>query len=920
VKKLGVFETSIMPDPKEILQNRLTSLRLDYVSDVKKRIEFIKDSWAKARNCNCKSEEFYELTQQVHTLYSSSTTFGLTSLSDTAHKLDGLINSLNEIGDIPTQEHCAQIEIMIQALENITAKNMQSSSIRNNLLNPVKNIVIPDHDSKTIFVIDEDSLVSTQIAAMLESHGYIVNVFNDLLSLKNKIIKTKPALIIMEMMSAEGDLVGAKFLLDIKHRINTDLPTIFISEHDNIHARLQSVKAGSSHYLKKPLDVDKLLTAVDDLLIVHKLDPYRILIIDDDKPLSDFYALVLKQAGLSISVLNNPLETLDVINKIRPELILLDINMFECSGLELASVIRQQEKFTGVSIIFLSSDASLDRKLVAMDTGGDDFLSKPIDPNLLVTTVISRVDRARTLNNMATNLLATTRELENQHSALDKHAIVSITDVNGIISYVNDQFCEISGYSRDELIGNNHNILKSDYHVAAFYKGIWKTLNNKEIWQGEICNRNKRGEEYWVYTTIVPFVDDQLTPYQYVSVHNDITSQVLAQKTLMEDRDTAVNASQAKSDFLSRISHELRTPLNAILGFSQLIDSMNDNHAIETRKEYTNEILMAGDHLLKLINELLDLSRIEAGQLKIDMIAVPICTVLNECCSLMSPLAKKQQVKLIDNYHEWKDSLVSADPIRLKQVIVNLLSNAIKYNIEGGTVKINCKNNKADAILVEIINTGQSIPEDQFDKLFKPFSRLEMHQEKEGTGIGLVLSKSLVELMGATIGFENISNTETRFWIELAEENIEIEANETKLFISNTKSNHVTIQTKCTILYVEDNLINFKLVKEILSSRPNMKLLHAQTAEAGLEMIRSCHIDLILMDIQLPGMNGIECLHMIREETNQKDIPAIAVSAQTHLDENKFAIDSGFEDYISKPINVSGFLNTIDSIIKRTLN
>lgn len=912
-----------MLDPKEILQSRLMFLRQDYIDNVQDKVKSIKDCWAKACTGTSASEEFFELTQQAHTLYGSAATFGLNALSEVAHKLEGLVKSLYENTDAPTAEQYAQIDIMIRALEKTTAdEGKPAKTMRNKFLSNAKNVSIPQRENKTIFVIGDDKQLSMKIATMLESHGYKVHVFNQLQDVKNIIIKVKPSLIIMDMMFPEGDLAGAKFMLDINHRLNTNLPIIYISSRDDIIARLHSVRTGSSHFINKPLDMDKLFATVNEIITQHKLDPFRVLLIDDDKPLSEFYARVLKQAGLSITIVNNPFDALIVMNEVRPELILLDINMPECSGLELASIIRQQEKYTGVSIIFLSANADFEQELDAMDRGGDDFLTKPIEPDYLVTTVISRVNRARTLNSMATNLLSTQRELEDQHSALDKHAIVSITDVKGNITYINNKFCEISGYSRDALLGKNHNILKSNYHVASFYEELWQTLINKEIWQGEICNQDSYGHHYWVYTTIVPFMDESQVPYQYVSVQNEITSQVMAQNKLMQARDTAINASQAKSDFLSRISHELRTPLNAILGFSQLINAMNENPAIETRKEYTKEILMAGDHLLKLINELLDLSRIEAGQLKIDMIAVPLSTLLDECCSLMSPLAKEQQVKIIDNYQDLEQSLVSADPIRLKQVFVNLLSNAIKYNLEGGTVRINCKRNKTNSILVEIINTGQSIPEVQFEKLFKPFSRLDMHQEKEGTGIGLVLSKSLVELMGGKIGCEKTLDNETRFWIELDEKIIKIETKtkETHAFISDTKPNYETSLTKCTILYVEDNMANFKLVKEILGLRPNVELLHAKTAEAGLEMVRTYHIDLILMDIQLPGMNGFKGLQAIREEPDKQDIPAIAISAQSNLDENKLAIESGFKDYICKPIIVAEFLKKIDIIIHKEIS
>ncbi|GAA0792652.1 PAS domain-containing protein [Marinobacterium sediminicola] len=204
-------------------------------------------------------------------------------------------------------------------------------------------------------------------------------------------------------------------------------------------------------------------------------------------------------------------------------------------------------------------------------------------------------------------------EWERQYAALNHHAIVSITDAQGRITYVNDLFCEISGYNREELLGKTHSLVKSDVHDPAFYQDMWRTITSGQLWKGEVCNRRKDGSFYWVESTITPFMDDQGKPYQFVSIRTDITRMKEHERELIAARNEAERANRAKSQFLSSMSHELRTPMNAILGFGQLMEY--DNDLPTEHKESVHEILKAGRHLLDLINEILDLAKVEAGHL-----------------------------------------------------------------------------------------------------------------------------------------------------------------------------------------------------------------------------------------------------------------------------------------------------------------
>lgn len=350
------------------------------------------------------------------------------------------------------------------------------------------------------------------------------------------------------------------------------------------------------------------------------------------------------------------------------------------------------------------------------------------------------------------------RELTQQKETLDHHAIVSIADQQGNITYVNDKFCEISGYSRDELIGKNHRILKSSIHPKEFYQELWDTLSQGNIWQGEICNKRKDNSIYWVESTISPFLDDMGIPYQYVAIRTEITH-------LLQAKVEAEEANKAKSKFLSSMSHELRTPMNAVLGFSQLllIKAKDDK-----TKENINEILNAGQHLLELINQVLDLSKIESGTLPLSIDSYPLTDLINNCLITVMPNANQQGIEINNNIDASNSSIVKVDKTQFRQIILNLLSNAIKYNQKNGKVSVDCLQMNDNLLRITISNTGKGLTPEQQTHIFKPFDRAGAENSNiPGTGLGLVISKDLIERMNGSIGFESEEGKGSCFWIQI---------------------------------------------------------------------------------------------------------------------------------------------------------
>ena len=355
-------------------------------------------------------------------------------------------------------------------------------------------------------------------------------------------------------------------------------------------------------------------------------------------------------------------------------------------------------------------------------------------------------------------LQKTIHELIQQKSALDSHAIVSIADRQGTITYVNDKFCEVSGYNRDELIGKNHRILKSDAHSDEFYQNLWVTISQGKIWHGEICNKRKNNRIYWVESTICPFLDSTGIPYQYVSIRTDITH-------LLEAKIEAEEASRSKSLFISSMSHELRTPMNAILGFSQLIDM---NVKDESTKNYIKEVINAGNHLLKLINEILNLSQIESGKVDLCFDSYSLKDILESCLIMIQPSADDMSIRIDNKVDSLADVKIYVDEVRFKQVMLNLLSNAVKYNKEKGCVTIDYSKEEKGMLYLSITDTGKGIALNQQNNVFSPFDRAgEENSNIPGTGLGLAITKILIESMNGTIGFESTAGEGSCFWIKV---------------------------------------------------------------------------------------------------------------------------------------------------------
>jgi PAS domain S-box-containing protein len=515
-------------------------------------------------------------------------------------------------------------------------------------------------------------------------------------------------------------------------------------------------------------------------------------------------------------------------------------------------------------------------------------------------------------------LAKTLRELNDVNLAIDAHAIVAMTDTQGKITYVNDKFCEISKFAREELIGQDHRIVNSGFHSKDFIRGIWQTIRQGRVWQGEIKNKAKDGSFYWVDTTIVPRLGDDGKPVQYIAIRADMTErqrldQKLQQTNLELEYATSVaeKANRAKSEFLSSMSHELRSPLNAILGFTQLLESGSPPPS-PTQKVKIDQILRAGWYLLELIDEILDLALIESGKLSLSMESISLAEVLQDCHGMIEPQAQKSGISL--NFPQFDGPcFVHGDKTRLKQVIVNLLSNAIKYNRVGGAVEVTCHATGAGLIRINVKDGGEGLLPEKIAQLFQPFNRLGQESGSvQGTGIGLVVCKRLTELMGGQIGVHSTRHVGSVFWIELALGSAQQFARPSAGSAIGYRAPAQSVASQRTLLYVEDNPANMELVAQLMERRPGVHLLTAGDAMQAIAMARSEQPQVILMDINLPDISGIEALKILRDDPLTAHIPVLALSANAMSHDIGNGLAAGFFRYITKPIKIDPFMEALD--------
>jgi PAS domain S-box-containing protein len=637
-------------------------------------------------------------------------------------------------------------------------------------------------------------------------------------------------------------------------------------------------------------------------------------------------------------------------------------------------------------------------------------------------------------------------ELEMQKFAMDQHAIISITDIDGIIIYANDLFCKISGHSLDELIGQSHRVVGSRHHAEEFFRELWQTILDGRVWRGEICNTSKSGENYWVAATIVPLLDGEGRPERFIAIRTDITHRKRAEALIDESRsflqgitdtlddgvyrldanlhcvflnpeaerlleitqaelagrsffDTihlydaagqivdiseffralppdqpfrsedyylrrrsgemfpvagaiarlyqssgeigwvgscrdisqskraqeelaaakieAERANHLKGQFLANMSHELRTPLNAVIGLGHLVQQ---TELQPQQRDYLQKMDAASQHLLGLINDVLDYSKIEAGKLVVENTPFSPAELVREVVNLLQPKALQKRLLLLFEIASGVPDVVLGDRRRLGQVLLNLADNALKFT-ERGDVTLALGSQPLDFNLcqldISVRDTGIGLADEQMARLFKPFVQVDGTSARRfgGTGLGLAISRELIELMGGQIGVHSTVGQGSNFYIELP-----CRVAERTRVAAGPLQHRVHGSAKLngySALVVEDNSFNQELMRGLLRAW-DMNIEIVASAEDGLQRLREQRFDIVLHDIVLPGIDGYESARRIRSDLQLTELPLLALTSHTQADVYARCLAAGFDEFIEKPFDFNNLSNTMRRMLRIT--
>ncbi len=528
-------------------------------------------------------------------------------------------------------------------------------------------------------------------------------------------------------------------------------------------------------------------------------------------------------------------------------------------------------------------------------------------------------------------------KLRTLHGAVEQcSSTIVITDVHGNIEYANPRFQQTTGYTLQEVLGKNPRVLKSGEQPPEFYNKLWATVSAGREWRGEFHNRRKDGTLYWEAASIAPVFDTQGKITQYVAIKDDVTERKQAEqelkdysvalestnKILEELSQAAETANQSKSEFLANMSHEIRTPMTAILGFTDiLLESLNDKEAVAA----ANTIKRNGQHLLELINDILDLSKIEAGKLEIEHITCSPSRLLANVVSLMRIRAEAKGLSLDVEYVGEFPETIQCDPTRLRQILINLVGNAIKFT-ETGCVRLLARltdNISGQRCLrIDVIDTGMGMSQEQAAKLFQPFTQADSSTARKfgGTGLGLTISKRLAKMLGGDISIKSSPGQGSTFSLTVATGPLDgtpMLENVMEAVVENRQKTRAAVVPKveldCHILLAEDGPDNQRLISFVLK-KAGARVTIAKNGQVALDKALAAGaagepFEIILMDMQMPVMDGYTATGKLRKADYSGTI--IALTADAMAEDGEKCRLAGCDDYLTKPINGELFLSTI---------
>ena len=653
-----------------------------------------------------------------------------------------------------------------------------------------------------------------------------------------------------------------------------------------------------------------------------------VLVVDDEQRILDSMRDLLED-NFEVFASTGGEEALKLLHTAKFTVILADQRM---PGLTGDQFLAKAQEISDATRILVTGYADINALIRAVNHGQIfTYVAKPWKPAELKITVSKAAAHARKLleQKAAAETVARQQEALAQSEAVLRQQtkiLQSILDSMGdgvIVSDQNGKMVLLNPAAR-QMVGPREDVPQEQWsHTYGIYSPdtmepypagelpLAKALQGETVDATELYIRNHfRPDGAFISVNGRPLKDDSGITKGGVAVLRDITAAKRSADLLRKAKEEAERANHAKSEFLSRMSHELRTPLNSILGFAQLLEM---DALSEDQQDSLAHIMKGGQHLLSLINEVLDLARIEAGRLSLSSEPIHLQDVIQEALSFVRPMAQQRNIQVRCDSTINSERYVKADQQRLHQVFLNLLSNAVKYNLEGGRVVLSCQPREGGMFRISITDTGRGISEKHQERLFQPFERVgDETMGIEGTGLGLALSRGLIEAMGGRIGVNSKIGEGSTFWIELSG----VDGPEGALVspVDEPAAEQGTVYSqRGTVLYVEDNRANFRLMERIIAQRRELRLIGAERGRIGLEMAGTQSPDLILLDLHLPDISGNEILDHLKSDPKTAGIPVVVVSADATPGQIDRLLAAGASAYFTKPLDIASILGLFDN-------
>ena len=679
----------------------------------------------------------------------------------------------------------------------------------------------------------------------------------------------------------------------------------------------------------------------------------RILIVDDSLTVRMDLSDALQAGGFDTVLCADIRSAKEALVQERADLLILDVLLSDGSGLDFLEELRRSEATSQVPVLLLTTQKEIKSRVQTMDAGAVVFIGKPYDleevviqaqsltqvngfgegafyaasgPSVLGAKRLLAVDDSITyLQELASQLREENYVVILASSGEEALKCLATEPVDGILldlimpGLSGQEACKrikqqakwrdiplimITAHDDRDAMIECINAGADDYIAKSADFEVLKVRLRAHLRRKHFEDENHRIREKLVRSETEATARKH---FEQALQETNVEMQIA--------KSVAEKANLAKSDFLSGMSHELRSPLNAILGFAQLMGTASPPPS-DSQQESITQILQAGWHLLKLINEILDLAVVESGIVSLSLEPVSLSEVLSECQTMMEAQAQQRGIFMTFPLFE-QPSYVWADQTRLKQIVINLLSNAIKYNQISGQVSVDYTVLSADRIRISFKDTGAGLTSENIEQLFQPFNRLGQEAGSvSGTGIGLVVTKQLVELMGGVLGVDSMVNEGSVFWFELRSTPApEFKLKEPEHATPKPAMRPIDAPQKI-LLYIEDNAANMRLVERLIDRRTDIKLLKAVDGSLGIALAKASLPDVILMDINLPGISGIDALKVLREDVTTAHIPVVAISANAMSRDIEVGRQLGFFRYLTKPIVVEEFMSTLDLALR----